>query len=88
MRGPGVVWSRLTVAALALALTGCLVGPDYKRPESGSPAQFRFGPGAPLDQASVARRPSPLRSRETGNRSTAMPLTRSTPGANSLRHVR
>lgn len=50
----GGFWRRLPAAVLALSLTGCLVGPDYKRPETGPPAQFRFAPVAGLDQASVA----------------------------------
>jgi outer membrane protein TolC len=34
----------LTLAALALALSGCLVGPDYRRPDYPVPATFRGGP--------------------------------------------
>ena len=30
------------------------MGPDYKRPETGPPGQFRFEPAAALDKASVA----------------------------------
>jgi outer membrane protein, multidrug efflux system len=54
MRGPGGIWRHVPVAALALSLTGCLVGPDYTRPDAHPPTQFRFAPGAGLDQASVA----------------------------------
>lgn len=50
----GGVLRSVSAAMLALSLTGCLVGPDYKRPETDPPAQFRFGPGAALDQSSVA----------------------------------
>jgi outer membrane protein, multidrug efflux system len=34
----------LTLAALALALSGCLVGPDYRRPDYPVPATFRGRP--------------------------------------------
>ena len=34
----------LALAAMALALSGCLVGPDYRRPEYPVPATFRGGP--------------------------------------------
>ena len=44
----------LAAAALATFLAGCLVGPDYKRPETGPPATYRFAPGEALDRASVA----------------------------------
>lgn len=38
---------RLTgLAAVALLSAGCLVGPNYKRPELASPQQFRFVEGA------------------------------------------
>ena len=53
MGGRAGVWRSLAATGLALSLTGCLVGPDYKRPETGPPAQFRFAPGAALDQASL-----------------------------------
>jgi NodT family efflux transporter outer membrane factor (OMF) lipoprotein len=43
----------LATVTLALSLTGCLIGPNYKRPDTGPPAQFRFAPEA-LDQASLA----------------------------------
>jgi NodT family efflux transporter outer membrane factor (OMF) lipoprotein len=48
---PAVV---LAVAVLATVLGGCLVGPDYRRPDTGSPPQFRFAPGDALDPASLA----------------------------------
>ena len=42
-----VVSSKLVaLAALALVSTGCLVGPNYKRPDLASPQQFRFVEGA------------------------------------------
>lgn len=34
------------LAALALALTGCMVGPNYKRPAVATPQQFRGAPAA------------------------------------------
>ena len=41
-------WRRSGAAiTLALTLAGCLVGPDYKRPETGPPTQFRFASDAP-----------------------------------------
>jgi multidrug efflux system outer membrane protein len=47
-------WRRGGAAiTLALTLTGCLVGPDYKRPDTRPPAQFRFASETP-DQASLA----------------------------------
>lgn len=50
----GGVWRRsLATVALALWLTGCLIGPNYKRPETGPPVQFRFASDA-LEQASLA----------------------------------
>jgi len=50
------VGSRLTLAALVLALAGCSVGPDYRRPTVEVPAQFKeAAPGwkmaQPQDQA-------------------------------------
>src|SRR5262249_46128577 len=43
----------LATIALAISLTGCLVGPDYKRPETGPPANFRFASDE-LERTSVA----------------------------------
>ena len=34
------------LVAVALLSTGCLAGPNYKRPELASPQQFRFVEGA------------------------------------------
>src|SRR5262249_10221160 len=59
-RGRGLVMGHLArsrtaaTLVLALSLTSCLVGPDYKRPDTGPPAQFRFASSAALDQASIA----------------------------------
>lgn len=39
------------LAALALSLTGCMVGPNYKRPAVVTPQQFR---GAPAGDASTS----------------------------------
>ncbi len=52
--GPGLVWRGPAPLALSLVLAGCLVGPDYKRPPTGPPAQFRFVSPQELDRASVA----------------------------------
>jgi NodT family efflux transporter outer membrane factor (OMF) lipoprotein len=52
--GPGMAWRGLATGALALVLAGCLVGPDYKRPPTDPPAQFRFVAPQELDRASVA----------------------------------
>ena len=42
----------LPVAFGALALTGCLVGPNYKRPQIATPDQFHGAP--PSDQPAVS----------------------------------
>jgi NodT family efflux transporter outer membrane factor (OMF) lipoprotein len=52
--GAIVVGRALAGAALATVLGGCLVGPDYRRPDATPPAQYRFAPGDALDQPSVA----------------------------------
>jgi NodT family efflux transporter outer membrane factor (OMF) lipoprotein len=52
--GSGMAWRGLATGALALVLAGCLVGPDYKRPQTGPPVQFRFASPQELDRASVA----------------------------------
>jgi NodT family efflux transporter outer membrane factor (OMF) lipoprotein len=52
--GPGMAWRGLATVALGLVLAGCLVGPDYKRPQAGPPVQFRFASPQELDRASVA----------------------------------
>jgi multidrug efflux system outer membrane protein len=44
---------RLLITALALLVAGCATGPNYKRPEIKSPAEFR-GQSAPLDAKSLA----------------------------------
>ena len=44
----------LTIVALTTLLTGCMVGPDYRRPPTGPPAQYRFAPGEARDPASIA----------------------------------
>lgn len=53
--------SRLLAAALALSLAGCAVGPDYRRPEVGAPAEFqrsaaepRPAPGSPPATNTIA----------------------------------
>jgi len=46
------------LAAVGLALAGCTVGPDYRRPESTVPAEFRgLGPENPAGPASMADLP-------------------------------
>ena len=43
---------------LALAVAGCTLGPDYKRPESTAPAEFRgLGPENPVGPGSLAELP-------------------------------
>src|SRR5580692_5715788 len=42
---------RTLVVALAAALTGCTVGPDYKRPSVAVPASFRAPEPLPATQA-------------------------------------
>lgn len=44
---PRILWP----AALILGLSGCLVGPNYKRPQTALPSQFR---GAPAGSESIA----------------------------------
>ena len=44
---------RTLTVVLALLLAGCAMGPNYKRPEVKTPAEFR-GPAASLDQKSLA----------------------------------
>ena len=39
--------SKLIVLCLGTALTGCMVGPNYKRPDVHTPAQFRAGEPQP-----------------------------------------
>jgi outer membrane protein, multidrug efflux system len=47
--------TRLIVLALAITLTACTVGPNYRRPVIESPAAFRGGAaGAPSDVTSLA----------------------------------
>ena len=48
------------LAALVLSLTGCMVGPNYKRPAVATPQQFR---GAPASRHTPAR-PRRIRSRK------------------------
>ena len=38
---------QLLVTALAAALSGCMVGPNYKRPPIAAPPQFRAGEQQP-----------------------------------------
>ena len=44
---------RLLITGLAVLVAGCAMGPNYKRPEVKSPAEFR-GQAAPLDAKSLA----------------------------------
>ena len=43
--------SGLTIAAAAALLTGCMVGPNYKRPQVAVPATFRAPDPLPAPQA-------------------------------------
>jgi multidrug efflux system outer membrane protein len=48
----------LALGLLALGVAGCTVGPDYKRPGSTAPAEFRgLGPDNPVGPASLAELP-------------------------------
>jgi multidrug efflux system outer membrane protein len=48
----------LALAALVVIATGCTVGPNYRRPESTPPAEFRgLGPENPAGPASLADLP-------------------------------
>ena len=51
MREFGRARRSFVAVSIALSLTGCLVGPDYKRPETSPPPQFRFASEA-VEQAS------------------------------------
>src|SRR5580658_10438167 len=42
---------RIAIVAVAAALAGCTVGPDYKRPAVGVPASFRAPEPLPATQA-------------------------------------
>jgi len=53
MRGFRRAGRSLLSVSIALSLTGCLVGPDYKRPETSPPPQFRFATEG-VEQASLA----------------------------------
>ncbi len=44
----------VAVLALSSALTACTVGPNYKRPEMPSPAQYRFAQAAQAEQLADA----------------------------------
>ena len=52
--GAGAAQRGLTIVALTILLTGCMVGPDYRRPPTGPPAQYRFALGEARDPASIA----------------------------------
>ena len=43
---------QLPIVCMAVALTGCMVGPNYKRPAVPAPPQFRAGESQPT-QASL-----------------------------------
>src|SRR5262249_37520884 len=48
----------LVLVTLALGVAGCTVGPNYRRPESGAPAEFRgLGPENPPGATSVGELP-------------------------------
>ncbi len=50
----GVAQRGLSIVALTTLLTGCMVGPDYRRPLTAPPAQYRFALGDVRDPASIA----------------------------------
>ena len=39
---------------LSMAVGGCMVGVDYKKPKTNTPAQFSEGHGGPTTQPAVA----------------------------------
>jgi len=45
---------RCLAMAFALALAGCMVGPDYQRPQTTLPATYADVPGAPANAATAA----------------------------------
>ena len=53
---PIVCLPAVTVLSLFVLLSGCTVGPNYKRPTVNAPAAFRGAPGA-AQQASLADLP-------------------------------
>lgn len=46
-------WRSFVLAGLTVFLSGCMVGPNYKRPSVAAPSQFRGGPADPAT-ASIA----------------------------------
>ena len=52
--GVGCAQRGLSIVALTTLLTGCMVGPDYRRPLTAPPAQYRFALGDVRDPASIA----------------------------------
>ena len=54
MMTAGVAQRGLSIVALTTLLTGCMVGPDYRRPLTAPPAQYRFALGDVRDPASIA----------------------------------
>ncbi|MFO0830141.1 MAG: efflux transporter outer membrane subunit [Phycisphaerales bacterium] len=57
MRAPSTIHRPLaTIAVAALAIAACKVGPDYARPATSVPAQFRDGPDT-TEPLSIADRP-------------------------------
>src|SRR6516162_3813351 len=57
-RGPGLAARRmLTILPLVLSPSGCLVGPNYRRPGVNAPAVYRGGQSGPSQQASLADLP-------------------------------
>ena len=54
MMTAGVAQRGLSIVALTTLLTGRMVGPDYRRPLTPPPAQYRFALGDVRDPASIA----------------------------------
>jgi multidrug efflux system outer membrane protein len=50
----GTLLARLSACAALLALSGCLLGPDYARPKVDVPATYRFAQGEAAEIANVA----------------------------------
>jgi NodT family efflux transporter outer membrane factor (OMF) lipoprotein len=51
MKRSSLILAGLTLAALALSLSGCMVGPNYRRPQVATPDRFR---GAPVESPSAS----------------------------------
>src|SRR6185295_2904746 len=58
-------WRALLPILLVAVLSGCLVGPNYQRPQVPAPSQFRGGPSAPAVASIADTKPGELFADET-----------------------